>query len=567
MSTFAIVKHELEDIFYNRKYIVGLALQFALLLAIVPLFGSYLSAGNLELPTPALRGFAAVGVVDGSSDSATLENVLEKNERLRLKHFSSFPCEQIEQGSLDAVMVIPENYREHGKEELPIKIVLSPSLKKNSAKEVLDSAVKEASAAISEQRKQSFGVAVEEPIGIERRFLKPLVVETGEGTRYSSFFLGYLIPMVLFFPLFMSSGLLVDSVVGEKECRTLESLLALPLKRSQILHGKFIAVFAFLSFQCLLWLLALKAQGVPIANLGLLFLLLSAVNLCITSIAFLLAVYSSGTKEANITLMLFYTVIFIALLTSLTLEFFNPVRFYEFLPFTAISRMAIGEGVGAGIYSLMLLLLFAISLVVVRASGWLFERDDIAFGPRPSLFQLFTDALDGALSRFESRRTLACSLAALSSGFLAIPLALGAELSVGLVVLYLFGYGSASVVALVALFAFLEEMLKPLPLYSIKRARPEWMGEPKTGAVLGALSGISFSLIENLFFFLIAFVSFPEQALRILGLRTGTTLFMHAASSGIVGAGIAGGKKLALFVLAAALLHASYNLFVARIAL
>lgn len=562
-----IVKHELEDIVSNKKYLVGLFIQFVLLLALVPIFGDYLDAGNLALPTPALREFVTVGVVDNSMDSTVLQAELKKNERLMLEYFSSFPSEQLARGSLDAVVVIPESYVESGKNELLVKVVLSSSIKKNSAKEALEVSIKKASASISEQRKQSLAIALDEPVSIERRFLRPVVIETNAGERYSSFFLGYFIPLALFFPLFMSSGLLLDSVVGEKERRSLESLLSSPLKRSTILHGKFIAIFGFLSFQCLLWLAALAAQGVPIANFGKLFLLLGAVNLCITSIAFVLAVHANGTKEANISLMLFYTLIFIALITSLTIEFFNPVRFSEFLPFSAISRLALGENVSTFSYTFVFLTLCGVSLAAIRTGSWLFERDDILFGPRPSLFQLFTDALSEALSLFESQRVFACSAAALFSGLLAIPLALAVEISFGVVVLYIFGYSSAVMVALIFAFALVEEVLKPLPLYSIRRAKPGWISDVKNGAFFGALSGISFSLIENLFF--IALFSFPEQVWNILSLRTGTTMLVHAASSSIAGAGIAQakGNKLVLFLLLATLLHASYNLLLAEASL
>ena len=134
---------------------------------------------------------------------------------------------------------------------------------------------------------------------------------------------------------------MVDSIVGEKEAKTLESLLTSPISRSTIIVGKFLAVWVFLSSQVLLWIWGLGLVGVPISNVIQTFLLLASVNALVIATAFLLALYSPGMKSANISLMLMYVVVFTGLVTSLSIEFFNPRPFFEMVPFNAISRLSV----------------------------------------------------------------------------------------------------------------------------------------------------------------------------------------------------------------------------------
>jgi RsiW-degrading membrane proteinase PrsW (M82 family) len=116
-------------------------------------------------------------------------------------------------------------------------------------------------------------------------------------------------------------------------------------------------------------------------------------------------------------------------------------------------------------------------------------------------------------------------------------------------------------------FALVEEVMKPLALFSVAQRKPGWIKKTREGFFYGSISGLGFFIFESLFAALLFFSQFPGLIIKILSLRIGTTLLIHALSSGIVGIGISrlgrGEKGLFFFLLiTAALIHGIYNLIV-----
>ncbi|MFQ5815467.1 MAG: ABC transporter permease [Candidatus Hydrothermarchaeaceae archaeon] len=564
MRIWSIAEKEIIDIVSDRKYMVSLAIQLLLLLAIIPAFSSYLAEEGFRLPAPTMKNFVPMGLIDHSGRAPALLNALQENERLVIERYEelSIAREDLSRGRLAALLIVEEDYDEGSLKRLSLTLYISASsIKAESARDAIERSLRDASNKISAGRRADVGVE-SASIFVKRKFLRPVVIER-EGSRYSSFFLGYLIPIVLFFPIFMSSSLIVDSVVGEKERKTIEPLLAAPLKRSWILYGKFIAIFGFITLQVLVWLVALTVLGIAIGSIVRVFLLLAAVNLALTTTAFLLATYSRNVKEANILMMLLYVFVFVSLITSLSLEFFNPRSFFEFIPFNTLSRLATGEGVHGLTYISMIVVLGAYSSLMFSGAVRLIERDDIVYGPRPSPMILLTDIVAGVMRRFAERPAMGVAVVAFASGMMSIPLALFLEISGGIIILYTFGYDTNSLFLMVALFALIEETLKPIGLYALQRSDAR-IDNPASGAFYGALSGLGFFAVENAFIIFFLLFSVPSMISWILALRTGSTMIIHLISSGIVGIGLT--KKRGSYglplrnILLATSIHAFYNL-------
>lgn len=559
MKVFYVFKRDLEEIVLNKKYMVGFFFQLILLLTIVPSFGSVLEEGSLALPTPTLKEFLPIGIVDTSGSSTILNEDLAKDQRFEIIHYPDVPYMDLQRGRITAIVVVDTDYDEASYGPLPITIITSGSnFKREATLEALDTAISTTSSRIGSQRVQTVGADLSEPFIINREFLRPVVIQAG-GSRFSSFFLGYLIPLILFFPIFMSGGLVVDSMVGEKEAKTLESLLTSPIPRSTIVVGKFLAVWVFLSSQVLLWIWGLGMVGVPISNIIPTFLLLAAINAVVIAMAFLLALYSPGMKGANISLMLMYVVVFTGLVTSLSIEFFNPRPFFEMVPFNAISRLATGEGVGLTTYLLQVLGLSWSAALMLWMATLLIKRDDITFGPRPDLFTLFSDLVDSTLSHIGKRPVLGCIIISMASSLAVLPLVLLAEITIGLFYFFFLGMNQATFIIMVVTFALVEEGAKPLGLYTIKERHPQWVDTPRSGFLYGAAAGLGFFLLENTIFIIITLMTVPSLVFRILTLRAGTTMVIHMVSSGIVGIGISR-KKTLIFILLAWVIHTIFNL-------
>jgi len=132
-----------------------------------------------------------------------------------------------------------------------------------------------------------------------------------------------LIPLILLLPIFLSMNILSDSIVGEKERKTFEILLASPLKRIEIILGKILPTFAISIIQIIVWTLVLGARGISIFNLPLLLLFLSIIMLLLFSISIVFSNISSNITESNLFLTLFMMVVTLIMFVPIPVE--NPI--------------------------------------------------------------------------------------------------------------------------------------------------------------------------------------------------------------------------------------------------
>lgn len=530
-----IFKQELKNIFSSKKYILGLAIQLILLFSIVPAFASYFENPSLKFPSPTIREFVPIAIVDYSNNDQILQEYLKKNKKLELYYLHAIP----DNNKFAAVLLIPKEYDELSIKKLKLIIYLQ-NFKGEAALEEIENVISKVSDKLKEERAKKYGISLENPIKLERKFLKPIVIERG-GKRASSFFLGYLIPLILFFPIFMSSSLVVDAIVAEKERKTIEYLLVSPVPRERIVLEKFLAVFLFISLQTFLWIFILKIRGITIFNAVKIFFFLLLINSCVLSLAFLFSIYGNKTKEAGIALMLFYTGVFVLLIISLSMRYYN----LKFLPFVVISNLATNENVKLITLLIDSTFLLLFSYVGLKLSMNLFKRDDIVFGPSPSISKLFGDFLN-------SLEKVRVEVLVLFSGLISFPLAILCEISLGIMILYLFGYSKLVIFLTIIAFSFIEEYLKPIVLRYIKFSG-------RQALFLGGLSGISFFFMENFFALALTYIFVPKLLLKVLALRLSTALVIHAISSSIVGYGIAR-RKFKEALLLATLIHSGYNL-------
>ncbi len=564
MRVLAIARRELWEILSNKKFMLAFIVQTLLLLALLPAFGNLFAQGNLALPTPTLKGFTPLGVVVQSDDCSVLLASLEQNERLRLYSFSSPPEEELRRGLIAGYLLIPPEYRESTLEVLEVKLFLSQGIKSSSTLDAVKESVERASAELAAERQRQLNSELGSAITLKREFLKPVVVvKRGENRRFSSFFLAYLVPLVLFFPIFMSGGLVVDAIVGEKERGTIEALLTAPFSRYEIVLGKFLALWGFVTAECGVWIIGVAAVGVPLARPAEALVLLAALNALVVAIAILLALYSRNLKEANIALMLFYVPLFVALIYALTVEFFSPRNFFAYIPFNLISRAVSGETFVGHAFPLVTLLLSALAACTIAAAAVLSYRDDVIFGPRPGFLKIAGDVVEATLER---GRLAGAALALVLSPLLFIA-ATVAEVALAALMGWLLGLTVAFLYTVVLLSAVVEEVLKLLPVLLVLRRRRTWVS---AGSILlvAAASAMGFFLVETAITGFVAGLLFSIPLTTLLYARATSTLVMHLAGGMLAGLGVyRRGKRGFLLVALAIALHALFNLIVLEVAL
>ncbi len=564
MRVLAIAKRELWEILSNRKFMIAFIAQTLLLLALLPAFGNLFAEGNLALPTPSLREFIPLGVVVESDDCEVLLASLERNERLKLYRYAKPPDEELSKGLIAGYLLIPRNYRESELSAQEVWLFLSDRVKSSSALDAVRESVEAASAELSRERQERLRANLGNLVTLKREFLKPVVVQRG-GEQFSSFFLAYLVPLVLFFPLFMSGGLVIDAIVGEKDRKTIEALIAAPFHRYEIIAGKFLSLWSFVTAECAVWIVGIIAIGIPIAKPVEAFLLLAALNALVIAIATALALYSRNLKEANIALMVFYVPLFVALIYALTIEFFSPREFFSYVPFNLLSRAVSGETFSNSAFALLLSVLSVAALSVVGVAARLSYRDDVIFGPRPSVIKLLEDAIEAMLAYKHPRIAGIATALLLSPAVFLASAAIEVAVAVGLI--WLLGYSLPSLYLLIFISTAVEESLKLLPIFLILRRKREWVNI-RSIALIAATAGAGFFLVETLLAGVLASMLFRIPFTSLLYQRVATTLVMHLAASSIAGVGLyhRGRVGIALFTLAVAA-HALFNIAIAGVVL
>lgn len=567
-----IFKSEIISVITNKRYIISLLLQLLLLSIIIPIFGSVLGSGELKISSSGMQRFIPLEVIDDAGNSQLLRAALEKNKALEIRYasygnettfnISDKIADRIISNEIAGFLYIPRSYNESDAQKtLKVLFILDVSnLKRDALYDAVYASIKEASQGIAAERKKALNVdetgAAEAGIKVEkyllREELKKDLKETKEkSSQFSEFFMSYLVPLMLFFPIFMIGSLVLDSVVGEKEKKTIETLLASPVPPSAIVVGKFLA-FSFIVFaQILIWLGIFYVYGIHMQNAIFIVIFLMMINSCVLGAAVALGIYSKSVKEANVMMMMLYTLFFILLIISLTTEYFTPSAFLT--PFSIISKLVAEEKISFAGSGIMLLFLSVFSYTSLSIASKFADRDAVVFGPRPEIGEMLEELSLWLYGRGAVALTSVFSLLAFSYVFVL-------ELSIAVVMLASFGYTSF----LIPLFAFIEEALKPLGLRFLMRKREVKL---KEGVYLGMLSGASFFALETIFLALATYALMPSLIVRILRLRLYSTSVLHIFTSGAVGAGMVSKEKkyylIALFE--AGIIHAIFNLKVAGV--
>ena len=126
----------------------------------------------------------------------------------------------------------------------------------------------------------------------------PLPERTGTSP-YFTFTYTVLIPVLVFLPVFISGSLVVDSITEEIDEGTLELLRVAPVTLGEIVDGKALAAVAIAPGQALLWLLLLRANGTPVANVPSILVLMTALTTLVVALALAIAALAPDRRAAQ----------------------------------------------------------------------------------------------------------------------------------------------------------------------------------------------------------------------------------------------------------------------------
>ncbi len=136
-----------------------------------------------------------------------------------------------------------------------------------------------------------------------------------------------LIPLVLLLPVFFSMNVLSDSIVKEKERKTLEILFSVPMRREEIIIGKIIPVIVLALIQVIAWIGLLFLIYPFLYHILLLILFLIVLMAFFFSSAVAFSTYAGTVRESNLFLILFMMAVTFLVFIPFPKEFSFVSRF------------------------------------------------------------------------------------------------------------------------------------------------------------------------------------------------------------------------------------------------
>lgn len=197
-----------------------------------------------------------------------------------------------------------------------------------------------------------------------------------------------MLSVLLFLPLFLFGNIIIDSVVGEKERKTGEILVAMPISTGEILLGKGLAVVAISALQVAMWIIVLIGAGFIIQNVILVYFLVVLTAVPIVGLTSIIAAYAKNYKEAGIGISFAYIMVVGVLIVPALTYISRKSYSANFSPMTTVMRLFTGEAIPLPELLMSMIFVILMSILTFWIATCLFRRDDILFGPRPGPIKL-----------------------------------------------------------------------------------------------------------------------------------------------------------------------------------
>jgi len=328
----AVVKKELASVIRDRTIVISILLQL-----FIASFSSGLLLGMLSLydADTILRfsgGQIKIGVV--ASPNNILETLMSKRGLQTLKYATlSNAKAAYYRGEVLAFVDTPQDA--NGLTE--IKLYLPES-------DVVGSMIR---------------LVIQEPL---KQYENVLRAQKGIQVRYTDlqgkpatsfeFVYSVLIPLLMFFPTFVSGSMTADSLTEEVENNTLQTLLSAPLTVNGLVGAKIVSAVSLSILQCIAWLVLLKWNEIAIQNTGWILLLAVIVAGITSCLAALSAVLLKDRERSQF----IYSLMLLSAAALGTLLNLSPI--------ITLSRLALGDPYISG-WQVMVFALFLAGLYLV----------------------------------------------------------------------------------------------------------------------------------------------------------------------------------------------------------
>ncbi len=333
MNAFiAIVKKELKSVTKEKTIMIAIAIQL-----FIASFSSAILVGMLSFYDPGSIGLNAririgVGII-GDANSPLVGFLRKQNTRVTAFLSPNDAENSFRAGAIDAIVFIPED----SGGVIDMKLFLPESETRSTLILMM----------LKEPLKQ-YENYLREKMGVHVRYTD---IESMPSTTYE-FRYSVIIPILMFFPAFVAGSMVVDSIAEEFENHTLETLWSAPVSLNVISGAKIAAALVLAVTQCVLWIILLRLNHIPIQNGGLVLLLSATLAAIIAVGSAFAAVYFKDRERAQFVYSVF------------TLLSAGLGYFFDASPIAVMSRLAVGDYytgfADVAIYGVLLLVLLAV---------------------------------------------------------------------------------------------------------------------------------------------------------------------------------------------------------------
>jgi len=171
---------------------------------------------------------------------------------------------------------------------------------------------------------------------------------------YFGFTYTVLVPLLLFLPPFISGSIAVDALTEEIERGTLELLRVAPLSLVDIVDGKALAMISIAPLQAAMWIGLLGVNGIGIANVPQLLLVVTSLTTLVVTLGLVLGVITAKRRQAQ----LLYSV--------LVIFGFGVLTFMPEHPATTVAKLAVDSTTQVTTYHVAA---YAVAAVVLLLAG------------------------------------------------------------------------------------------------------------------------------------------------------------------------------------------------------
>lgn len=383
MRFMVITKWEFKNTLSSKKFLTIFFLQVSVLILMIIFFNSFMGSiepGKNVALTPSLSGFASMDVVDNENlFRGQLNPDILKIERLNY----STAFNRFNNNKNTGLLLVPSDAFEKidRQETLNLTLLINYNDPKRS---VIKSEVETTSQALSsiitnQWIKEISSENITQPSVEQKEQGEPLPLQIISKVMTA---------ILLFLPLFLFGNMVIDSIVGEKERKTAEILVAMPISHTNIILGKSLAVILTIAVQVFLWMVILLGAGFDIRNAFLVYIVVILTSIPIIGITSIIAAYSKNYKEAGIGISFVYIGVVGYLVVPALAYLSGSVRAASISPMTLVMRLFSGESINTTELLIPIIIIVIVSLLSYIITIQLFKRDDVVFGPRPGIIHL-----------------------------------------------------------------------------------------------------------------------------------------------------------------------------------